>query len=73
MFHGFGYEAVLIYHTNSQKRPETHLLYHDSTDGKAAVFGKSSNGETYRRLFARWIKGGNSMDFFYNKKWYLTG
>ena len=54
--HGFGYEAILLYNTNSKKKPETHMLVHDG--GKAAQFAKTEGGMKYKNLFGNWIKNG---------------
>ena len=58
MFHGFGYEAFLVYNTNSTRRAETHLLYHNDADGLAAKFASSSKAQTFKGVFAGWIKKG---------------
>ena len=65
MFHGFGYEALFIYHTASNKRPETHLLCHGIDECLAAKFAKSEEAENYKKVFGGFIKFGN---FTFSKK-----
>ena len=59
LFNGYGYEAILIYNTNSGPRAETHLLSHQSETSLAAKFAASERGQQYRHIFGEYILTGN--------------